>query len=103
MDPVLLDYLEGPVILATLVGLTYVVKVMFWGRGPIRRVKGGAQQQAVEERLADLEDRWEHLEAHHAEQVADLEGRLDFAERLLAQQQMPKLHAPEKPEVSTPV
>jgi hypothetical protein len=103
MDPILLDYLEGPVILATLVGLTYVVKVMFWGRGPIRRVKGSVQQQALEERLADVEDRWEQLEAHHAGQLADLEGRLDFAERLLAQQQTPRLHAPEEPEVPTPV
>jgi hypothetical protein len=103
MDPILLEYLEGPVILMTLVGLTYAVKVMFWGKGPIRRIKGSAQQQALEERLADLEDRWEQLEVHHEGQVADLEERLEFAERLLSQQQSHKLYAPEEPEISTPV
>ena len=44
MDP-MVHLFEGPIVLATLVGLTYAVKVMFWGKGPIRRIKGSAQQQ----------------------------------------------------------
>lgn len=103
MDPMLVEMFEGPIILATLVGLAYAVKVMFWGRGPIRRVKGSPERQALEERLTELEDRCEHLEAHHVERMADLEERLDFAERVLAQQQRPELRAPREPEVSTPV
>ena len=103
MDPMLIHTLEGPIVLGTLVGLAYVVKIMVWGKGPLRRIKGSAQQQALEERLADVEDRWEQLEVHHAGQLADLDERLDFAERLLSQQQMHKLRALGEPEVSTPV
>ncbi len=102
MDP-MLHMFEGPIVLATLVGLSYAVKVLFWGRGPVRRIKGNAQQQALEERLADLEDRLDHAEGRHGEQLADLEERLDFAERLLAQQHVQRLNAPQEPEVSTPV
>jgi len=89
MDPQIIDLIEGPLIISFLVGISYVVKLMFWGKGPIRRLKGSAEPEALERRIAELEERWEHhlsqVESLHAGRLEELEERVDFTERLLAQ------------------
>lgn len=106
MDPQIINLIEGPLIISFLVGITYVVKLMFWGKGPVRRVKGSAEPEALEQRIAELEERWEHhlsqVESLHSGRLEELEERVDFTERLLAQRRQeeppPALH----PGVSTP-
>jgi Tfp pilus assembly protein PilO len=53
------------------------------GRALARRIEGGAGGGEAEERTRALEERVAHLEGLQA-QLAELEERLDFAERLLA-------------------
>jgi hypothetical protein len=87
VDP---EIIEVASIFAILTGVTWMVKLIFLGRGPIRRRPDPAQNEAMEQRIAEVEDRIEqHLAAmneSHRDQLLELEDRLDFAERLLAQQ-----------------
>jgi hypothetical protein len=87
VDP---EILEVASIFAILTGVAWAVKLIFLGRGPIRRRPDAAQEDAMERRIAEVEDRIEqHLAAmneSHRDQLLELEDRLDFAERLLAQQ-----------------
>ncbi len=106
MDPVLIDLFEPAVVFATLLGTAFGVKLLIWGKGPIRRVRRPADEQALAQRLSELEDRWEQgsdQAARQADQLAELEERLDFAERLLTRHRMDEPRALEDPEVSTPV
>lgn len=50
-----------------------------------RRLEGSATSAGLREELADISARLEELQRGQ-ERMAELEGRLDFAERLLAQQ-----------------
>ncbi|MGH7702643.1 MAG: hypothetical protein ACREMO_06090 [Gemmatimonadales bacterium] len=54
-------------------------------RAYARRLEGGASTTGLREELADISARLEALQ-HGQERMAELEARLDFAERLLAQQ-----------------
>jgi hypothetical protein len=51
---------------------------------------GGDQLAAIREELGAIQDRLERVE-HGDDRVAELEERLDFAERMLAQQQRQRL------------
>ena len=104
MDPMLVDLLEPAVVFATLLGTAFGVKLLIWGRGPIRRIRQPTDQQGSD-RMAELEERleqWSDLISHQADRVAELEERLDFAERLLTRQRMDEPRALEEPETSTP-
>ena len=106
MDPLLFELVEPAIVLATLFGLVFGVKILVWGKGPIRRVRGGADQTALEQRITELEDRWEQMAdsaARQADQFDELNERLDFAERLLTQHRAEEPRILEKPEISTPV
>jgi hypothetical protein len=102
MDPLLIDLLEPAVVFGTLLGVAFGVKLLIWGKGPIRRLKGSGQHPDLERRVAELEERWEQwseLTAQQADQIAEVEERLDFAERLLTRQraeQPPALDPPEQ-------
>ena len=103
MDPLLYNLLEPIVILSFLSLLTYGAKTMIWGKGPIRKLKKSKDTDELEQRIADLED---ILEQHHLETLerqTDLEERLDFAERIIAQQQAKQLNVPVDERVATPV
>jgi hypothetical protein len=54
-------------------------------RAYARRLEGSAPTAGLREELADLSARLEALQ-HGQERMAELEGRLDFAERVLAEQ-----------------
>ena len=69
-------------------GLCFSVVTVIVLKGPVgkalaRRIGGEAGEDTVR-RLAQAEDRLHEVEELHA-RVAELEERLDFAERLLAQ------------------
>ena len=103
MDPMLVDLLEPAVVFATLLGTAFGVKLLIWGKGPIRRIRRPADQQGLE-RITELEERleqWSDLISQQADQVAELEERLDFAERLLTRHRMEEPRALEEPEAST--
>jgi hypothetical protein len=84
------EILEVASIFAILTGVTWAVKMIFLGRGPVRRRTEPAHIQAMEQRITEVEDRLDHqlaaMEEGYRGQLSDLEERLDFAERMLAQQ-----------------
>jgi hypothetical protein len=101
MDPLLIDLLEPAVVFGTLLGVAFGVKLLVWGKGPIKRLRGSAQPQDLERRVAELEERWEQwseLTAQHADQIADLEERLDFTERMLTRQRAEQPRALDPPD-----
>lgn len=82
------DALGFAVVIATLLGTAFGVKLLVWGKGPIRRLRGGTDVGASDERLAELEERVRQLSDLVGDQSRALEDyheRLDFAERVLAQ------------------
>ncbi len=103
MDPQLFSLLEPIVILSFLGALTFGAKTMIWGKGPLRSAKGAEHHGALEQRVADLEDLLEQQHVEFIDRQADLEERLDFAERMLAQQRQPQLGSPPESRVPTPV
>ncbi len=103
MDPVWIDLFEPAIVFATLLGTAFGVKLLIWGKGPIGRIRRSTEEQALAQRLAELEERWSDLATQQADQLAELEERLDFAERLLTRNRMDDPRALENPEVSTPV
>jgi len=83
------DALGFAVVVATLVGTAVGVKLLVWGKGPIRRFRGGGSDPATDERIADLEERFHRLSETVGDQSQLLEEyheRLDFTERVLTQQ-----------------
>jgi hypothetical protein len=65
-------------------------------RAYARRLEGNGPTAGLREELADISSRLEMLH-HGQERMAELEGRLDFAERLLAQQRTKQLGAVDTP------
>ena len=60
--------------------------------------------QLVESRLAEMRDRQAQQNAKNAGQIEDIAERLDFAERVMSQQQsIKRLNAPNENDVVTPV
>ena len=96
------DALGFAVVFATLFSTAFGVKFLVWGKGPIRRLRGGPSDPVTDERLAELEERVQQLseivqEQSHA--LDDYHERLDFAERVLTQQRgdVPKALDPPDP------
>ena len=82
------DALGFAVVFATLVGTALGVKFMVWGKQPLLRRRGGSGGD--DERIAELEQRVDQLSEFVADQANLLEyyhERLDFTERMMAQQQ----------------
>jgi hypothetical protein len=99
------DLLEPIVVIGSLLGLAFGVKLLVWGKGPLRQIRRGGSP-ALEQRVAELEGRSEHsadLLMQQGELLEDLVERLDFAERMLTRQRADEPRALEKPEESTPV
>ena len=83
------DVLGFVVVVATMLGAGIGLKVLVWGKGPIRRLRAGAGDSATDERLAELEDRVQRLSdlvADQSQLLEDHHERLDFTERVLTQQ-----------------
>lgn len=101
MDPFLVELLEPVVAFSVMLGVAFGVKFLIWGKGPIRRVHRPAEHQALEQRVAELEERWEQLSEvimRQADQIADHDERMDFAERMLTRQRAEEPKALENPE-----
>jgi hypothetical protein len=103
MDPQLFSLLEPIVILSFLGALTYGAKVMIWGKGPVRKLKSSDDTEALKQRIAELEDLLEQQHLEVLDRHADLEERLEFAERMLTQNRANELEAPSEPGVAKPV
>ena len=103
MDPQLFGLLEPIVILSFLGALAYGAKAMIWGRGPVRKLKNDEYIRALEQRVTDLEDLLEQQHVELLDRQADLEERLEFAERMLTQRRQQQLESPPEPRASTPV
>jgi hypothetical protein len=83
------DVLGFAVVIATLLGTAFGVKLLVWGKGPIRRLRTGSTDMMTNGRLDDLEERVHQLSELVTDQSQMLEEyheRLDFAERLLTRQ-----------------
>jgi hypothetical protein len=103
MDPQLFGLLEPIVILSFLGALTYGAKVMVWGKGPVRKLKGSEDSEALKQRIAELVALLEQQHLEVLDRHADLEERLEFAERMLTQNRANELEAPSEPGVAKPV
>ena len=105
MDPLFYDLIEPAVIFATLLGTAFGVKLLVWGKGPIKKRRRLEQDDALRRRVAEMEERWEQwseLVAQQADQLADMDERLDFAERMLTRQRAEEQKALESPPASPP-
>ncbi len=102
MDPQIFALIEPIIILTFLSGLAVGVKHMIWGKGPLRRVKGGENVSGLEQRVTELEDLLEQQHVELLDRQADLEERLEFAERMLTQRRQQQLDSPPEPRVATP-
>ena len=101
MDPALYDLIEPAVIFGTLLGTAFGVKLLIWGKGPIKRVRRAEEQPALASRIAELEDRLDQsndIIAHQAELLDDVLERMDFTERMLTQHKDGERRALESPE-----
>jgi hypothetical protein len=102
MDPAVMNLIEPVVVFATLLGMAFGVKILVWGKGPIRRVRPPTEAPGLEQRLGSIEERLERTAAmigHVADQVADVDERLEFTERMLSRQRMDEPKALERPDV----
>lgn len=87
MDFQLFQLVEPAVVVATMLGVVFGVKLLVWGKGPIRgkRRLGGTD---LARRLAEVEEHTAELASlvdHQVTQLEDIQERLDFAERMLTQ------------------
>ncbi len=82
--------------MAAVIGGTVIAgsAIPAWYRAKIERLKAGRAAEGLDDRFADRmaelehrqQDQMDRLEQMHTEQMADLEERIDFAERLLTKQ-----------------
>jgi hypothetical protein len=84
--------LEGWEAVILLAGVLATVAVLLWPliRAVARRIEAGAAAAEARGELDDLRERVRQLE-QAAPRLAELEERLDFTERLLAQQEPDRL------------
>lgn len=105
MDPLFYDLIEPAVIFATLLGTAFGVKLLIWGKGPIKKSRRLEADDALKQSVAEMEQRWEQwseLVAQQGDQLADMEERLDFAERMLTRHRAEQQKAIESPPHSPP-
>lgn len=106
MDPALYNLIEPAMVFATLLGTAFGVKLLIWGRGPIKPLRRTGENPALEQRVMELEERLERSDRvidDQSEQIDDLIERLDFAERLLTRQRAEQPRALNSPDAATPV
>lgn len=97
LDPELIGFI---LIMATLMATAFGVKLLFVGRGPIRRLRPSTDDPRTNERFAELEERVEKLSELVVDQsqvLGDYHERLDFTERLLTKKQEEAPKAVESP------
>ena len=91
MDPAFVDLLEPVVIFGTLLGMAFGVKLLVWGKGPIKRNRQPANLPDLDQRLSDIEERLEQTAGvlgQLTDQLADVDERMEFSERMLARRRM---------------
>jgi hypothetical protein len=84
------DVLGFAVVVATLLGGAFGVKLLVWGKGPIRRFSG-TRDPETGERFPEIDERVQQLAELVSEQsrlLEELHERLDFTERVLTQRQL---------------
>lgn len=104
MDPALIHLIQPAIVFATLLGAAFGVKLLIWGRGPLKQIRGGSRDATLERRVAELEHRCQHLADTLIDQehrLEDHDERMDFTERMLTRLRAddPKLGQPRE---STP-
>lgn len=80
--------LEGIAAVVLLLGVGLILAALVWPliKAIARRIEGGAAGAELQAELEGLRERVRHLEEMQP-RMAELEERVDFAERLLAQPQ----------------
>ena len=102
MDPMLVDLFEPAVVFATLLGTAFGVKLLIWGKGPIKKVRAPEDRKALERRLEELEEHLSELASRQEYRLAELEERLDFTERVLTQHREEATRGLEPPNPQSP-
>jgi len=83
------DALGFAVVLATLIGTAFGIKLLVWGKAPLRRLRSGGGDPDTEERLAELEQRLDQMAEVMRDQsqlLEEVHERMDFTERMLTRQ-----------------
>lgn len=84
----LIQLFEPAVVLTTLLGVAFGVKLLIWGKGPLQQLRGELDAPVLERRVAELADRCRQLAdavVDQQQRLEDYDERLDFAERMLTQ------------------
>jgi hypothetical protein len=68
------DALGFAVVFAALMGTAFCVKLLVWGKAPIKRLRSGAGDPETDERLAELEQRVEQMSEFMREEPKALES-----------------------------
>ena len=92
------DALGFAVVIATLLGTAFGIKLLVWGKAPLRKLRSGRGDSDTDERLAELEQRVEQIAdfmRDQTRQIEDCHERLDFAERMLTAAAEPRVDDPE--------
>jgi len=92
------DALGFAVVLATLMGTAFGIKLLVWGKAPLRKLRSSTGDSDMDERLAELEQRLEQMSEFmrdQAQQIEDYHERLDFAERMLTKAAGARVDHPE--------
>lgn len=82
--------LEDMAAVVLLLGVALILAALIWPliKAIARRIEGGSASAEVQTELEGLRERVRHLEGMQP-RMTELEERVDFAERLLAQPQQP--------------
>lgn len=82
--------LEDVAAVVLLLGVALILAALIWPliKAIARRIEGGSASAEVQTELEGLRERVRHLEGMQP-RMTELEERVDFAERLLAQPQQP--------------
>ena len=106
MDPQLFELVEPVVVFTTMLGVAFGVKLLVWGKGPIRRKHLPPTDPDLAQRVTELEERAADLTVlvdQQATQLEEVHERLDFTERMLARRAGPDRAALDSPRSATPV
>jgi hypothetical protein len=97
MEKWMADLVATMFILMTVGGFSTLIAWMAFRNKRIMKAAGSDDVGALREELAQLHDELAQQRDESSGQIAELHERLDFAERLLAQQRDPALPAPPAP------
>ena len=85
------DALGFVLVVGTLLGTAFGIKILIWGKGPLRQLRRGGTDTGLEDRVAELEDRVRQMSnalVDQSHRLDDCDERLEFTERVLTRESL---------------